>query len=56
MKLPQLLRAWRFREEMTLRDMAKLLHMPEHTYARLEKGAGIGAESLATIIRWMMED
>lgn len=55
MRLASLLKAWRHREEMSVREAAERLDIPASTYARIEKEGTMSAETLAHIIRWQLE-
>jgi hypothetical protein len=50
-----LLRAWRHHEEMTVREAAEHVGIPYSTYQRIEKGYAMSGETLAVILRWMLE-
>jgi transcriptional regulator with XRE-family HTH domain len=55
MRIAELLKAWRHHEEMSVREAAERVGIPPSTYAGIEKGQGIGGETLALILRWMLE-
>jgi DNA-binding XRE family transcriptional regulator len=54
MKIAELLKAWRWREDMTIREAAERVGIPWSTYARVEKGYPMSGETLAVIWRWML--
>jgi transcriptional regulator with XRE-family HTH domain len=55
MRIAELLKAWRHHHEMSLREAAERLGIPPSTYARVEKGYPMSGETLAVILRWMLE-
>ena len=55
MRIAELLKAWRHHEEMSVREAAGRVGIAASTYAGIEKGHGIGGETLAVILRWMLE-
>ena len=55
MRIAELLRAWRHHGEMSVRDAAERIGIPWSTYQRVEKGRPMSGETLAVILRWMLE-
>lgn len=55
MRIADLLRAWRHHEHMSVREAAERVGIPSSTYARIEKGYPPSGETLAVILRWMLE-
>jgi transcriptional regulator with XRE-family HTH domain len=55
MRLASLLKAWRHRHEMSVREAAERLGIPSSTYAGIENGRAMSGETLAHIVRWMLE-
>jgi transcriptional regulator with XRE-family HTH domain len=55
LRIASLLKAWRHRHEMSVREAAERLGVPASTYAGIEKGRAMSSHTLAHILRWMME-
>jgi transcriptional regulator with XRE-family HTH domain len=55
MRLASLLKAWRHRHEMSVREAAERLGVPPSTLSRLEQGRAMSSETLAHLVRWMLE-
>ena len=55
MRLASILKAWRHREEMSVREAAERLGLSSSTYARIEKGEAMSGETLVHLLRWLME-
>jgi transcriptional regulator with XRE-family HTH domain len=55
MRLSSLLKTWRHREELSVREAAERLGLPSSTYAGIERGRAMSGETLAHIVRWMLE-
>lgn len=55
MRLASLMKAWRHRHEMSIREAAERLGVPASTYAGIEKGRGVSGETLAHVMRWLLE-
>ena len=55
MRIAELLKAWRHREEMSVREAADRIGIPWSTYARVEKGYPMSGQTLAVILCWMLE-
>lgn len=56
MRIAELLRAWRFHQEMSVREAAERVGIPGSTYARIEKGYPMSGETFTVILRWMLAD
>ena len=55
MRIAELLIAWRHHGEMSVREAAERVGIPWSTYRRVEKGHSMSGETLALILRWMLE-
>jgi transcriptional regulator with XRE-family HTH domain len=55
MRLASVLKAWRHRHEMSVREAAGRLGLPSSTYAGIERGRAMSGETLAHIVRWLTE-
>jgi DNA-binding XRE family transcriptional regulator len=51
-----MLKAWRYREEMSIREAAERIGIPWSTYGRIEKGYPMSGDTFAVILRWLLED
>lgn len=54
MKIAELLKSWRHRNEMTIEEAAKHLELATDTYRRIEKGSAMQGETLAVILKWLL--
>lgn len=54
MRLADLIRTWRFREEMTQEQAAKMIGIPWNVYRALERGDGIQGTYLAAVLVWLL--
>jgi DNA-binding XRE family transcriptional regulator len=55
MRIAELLRGWRHHEEMSVREAAERVGIPPSTYQRVEKGYPMSGETLAVVLRWLLE-
>lgn len=39
-----------------MREAARIVKLPESTYAEIEKGKGMSSKTLAAIMRWIFEE
>jgi transcriptional regulator with XRE-family HTH domain len=53
--LGDMLRAYRFRHDLTVRDLAPDLGISIATLSRIERGHGLDATTLLRLISWMLE-
>ena len=56
MRLGTVMRRWRLMEERTLRDVAKEIGIAAATLMRFEKNQFVDGQTLAQILRWLMEE
>jgi transcriptional regulator with XRE-family HTH domain len=56
MRIAELLTAWwRHHEHVSVREAAERLGIPTSTYAGIERGRAMSRETLAHIVRWVLE-
>ena len=57
MRIAGLLRAWRYREAMSVRQAAERIGIPWSTYGRIENGYPMSGDTFAVILRgcWKTE-
>lgn len=53
MKIPELLKAWRWYHELTLREMASQIGVSFQTLHGVERGRPMALETYLKIERWM---
>ncbi len=56
MRLGEVIRAWRMRKEMSLRDVAEEMRIAPATLLRIEQGRGCDSGTLARVLAWMFEE
>ncbi len=55
MRLGMVLRKWRLMSELNLRTAGKAMHISTATLQRIEQGKDMDAQTLAKVLRWLME-
>ena len=56
MRLGEVIRKWRLMSEKGVRETAKEIGVNASTLVRIEAGEGMDAKTLATVLRWLMEE
>lgn len=54
MILGDVLRAWRSHHELTARESAERIGIPDATLRRVEQGEAMSGDTLALLIRWLL--
>ena len=52
MKLAELVRAWRHHHQMSLREAAEIIGIPESVLRRFERGDTVSGPTLLALIQW----
>ena len=55
MRLGEVIKKWRVMSEKGLRETAKDIGINASTLVRIEAGEGMDAQTLAAVLRWLME-
>jgi transcriptional regulator with XRE-family HTH domain len=55
MRLGEVLRKWRRASDLGVREAAKELGISHGTLSRIERGENMDGETLAKVLRWLME-
>lgn len=54
MKIGELVKAWRWRDEISVREAAEQIGISHATLSRIERGKAMTDEHLAIILRWAL--
>ena len=54
MKIGELIKAWRWREEISIREAAEQIGISHATLSRIERGHPMTGEHLAILLRWAL--
>jgi transcriptional regulator with XRE-family HTH domain len=54
-RLGEVIKKWRVMSEKGLRETAKDIGINASTLVRIEAGEGMDAQTLAAVLRWLME-
>lgn len=55
MKIGEVLRRWRRASDLGIREAAKELGISHGTLSRIERGENMDGETLAKLLRWLLE-
>lgn len=55
MNLGHVLRKYRLMSELSVRSMAEVVGLNASTYSRLERGEIMDGDTLASVLRWLLE-
>ena len=56
MKVAVLLKAWRNREELSIREASDILGISRATYYRIEQGHAMDGDTLAHLLCWLLTE
>ena len=54
-QLGEVLSSWRWAKRLSISDAAAMLGVTRNTFNRLERGENCDGETLAKVLRWLME-
>lgn len=54
MQIGELVKAWRWREELSVREAAEKIGISHTTLSRIERGKPMTDEHLAVLLRWAL--
>jgi len=56
MRLGRVMEAWRYETRMSVREAAKMIGVSHQTLHRFERGHGVDADFMATVLTWLMSN
>lgn len=56
MRFPELIRAWRHHEEISIREAAGRIGIKPATLVRVESGRAVSGETVTAILNWMLKE
>jgi len=55
-QLAEVLSCWRRSNDLGVREAAKMVGVTHSTFSRIENGKPMSGETMAIVLRWLLED